>query len=203
MVSPRWIPFLSLEEKSSYVAFTTTEAFATVSRRGAHCHEKNRQLEMASTLSRRKGVGTPRRNNGAGSSGPTPFSARESMSHTNGAPHGTGVWETGRLERSLPSVHHHSTMSSSSHHHQHHHQQAVLHNNYNASSGKNGYKTACRDRWINTSKTMMGERAEVAMSSGCIYEGVIHVLTPSGPTPGGSRSMYQVRTRGNREVFLR
>lgn len=54
------------------------------------------------------------------------------------------------------------------------------------------YRVACRDRWINVTKTMMGERAEIVTVNGCTYEGVIHVLTPVDPAPGGTRGLYQV-----------
>lgn len=59
-----------------------------------------------------------------------------------------------------------------------------------------GYKVACRDRWINVTKTMMGEKAEIVTMSGCTYEGVFHVLTPVDPMPGqqgrNNGGMYQV-----------
>lgn len=65
----------------------------------------------------------------------------------------------------------------------------------NDGSGGNGpspfsaYDAACRDRWVNVSKNMMGERAEIAMSCGTIYDGVIHVIAPAV----GSRGVYQVK----------
>lgn len=47
---------------------------------------------------------------------------------------------------------------------------------------------------MNVTKTMMGERAEITTISGCVYEGVFHVLTPGDdPRPGGKRGMYRVR----------
>lgn len=47
---------------------------------------------------------------------------------------------------------------------------------------------------MNVTKTMMGERAEITTTSGCVYEGVFHVLTPGDdPRPGGKRGMYRVR----------
>lgn len=57
-----------------------------------------------------------------------------------------------------------------------------------------GYKVACRDRWMNVTKAMMGERAEITITSGCVYEGVFHVLSPGeDPRPGAKRGMYRVR----------
>lgn len=48
---------------------------------------------------------------------------------------------------------------------------------------------------MNVTKTMMGERAEITTTNGCVYEGVFHVLNPAGddPRPGGRRGMYRVR----------
>ena len=47
---------------------------------------------------------------------------------------------------------------------------------------------------MNVTKTMMGERAEITTTDGCVYEGVFHVLTPADdPRPGGKRGMYRVR----------
>ena len=41
---------------------------------------------------------------------------------------------------------------------------------------------------------MAGERSEVTTTSGCVYEGVCHVITPGDPAAGGTRGMYQVRS---------
>ncbi len=47
---------------------------------------------------------------------------------------------------------------------------------------------------MNVTKAMMGERAEIATTSGCVYEGVFHVLSPGeDPRPGAKRGMYRVR----------
>lgn len=148
-------------------------------------------LAMAALPSRHRnkgGIGggsTPRRN-GAGGGGPASFAARESPGSNNGAPRGSGAWGTGRLGRSFPPAR--QTTMPHNHHHHHHHVQT-------SSSAGDAYKVACRDRWINVTKTMMGERAEITTTSGCVYEGVFHVLTPVDPTPGGTRGMYQVCVR--------
>lgn len=57
------------------------------------------------------------------------------------------------------------------------------------------YKVACRDRFINLTSTMMGERAEVTTVNGCVYDGVLCVLTPRDPEPSGTRGCYKVCVR--------
>lgn len=62
-----------------------------------------------------------------------------------------------------------------------------------ARAASDAYKVACRDRWINVTKTMMSERAEIITTNGCTYEGVFHLLTPVNVLPDGNRGLYQVR----------
>lgn len=137
------------------------------------------------TLPRRKGLGgpglgatTPRR----GSHGSS-FGSRDHGGSSGSTPRGgpgpppPNAW--GRVERSSAPPPAAVAMSPSS------------------IPAGDAYKVACRDRWINVTKTMMGERAEVVMLSGCTYDGVFFVLTPVDPTPGqqqGRRGgMYTVR----------
>lgn len=150
---------------------------------------------MASTISRRKSLGNPRRNEGAGGSSPNPFFARESTGQTHVTPNCTWAWGAGRLDRSSFSGHPHSAMPTPWAQQQHHQQQQqqLQHQSSHARSSKDEYTIACRDRWLNVSKTMMGERAEIAMYCGSIYEGVIHAIAPKGPTPGGTHCSYQVK----------
>lgn len=107
-----------------------------------------------------------------------------------GSSGGTGAWGTGRLDRSSPvfSASKQQQGSSGGGGDQQQQQHPA------GASGSSSYKMACRDRWMNVTKTMMGERAEITTTSGCVYEGVFHVLTPGDdPRPGGKRGMYRVR----------
>lgn len=105
-----------------------------------------------------------------------------------------GAWGSGRLERSAPAFsaskqQHGGGGGSGSVPQQQQQQQHSA-----GAPGSDGYKMACRDRWMNVTKTMMGERAEITTTSGCVYEGVFHVLTPGDdPRPGAKRGMYRVR----------
>ena len=138
---------------------------------------------MAAIPSRQRnknGIGggsTPRRH---GAGGGAPFSSRDSTGHNNGTVRGTGAWGTGRLERSSP---HFSHQAKAPPQQQHYHGQS-----------SHGDRVACRDRWINITKTMVGEKSEVTTTNGCVYEGVCHVITPGDPAAGGTRGMYKVRS---------
>lgn len=97
---------------------------------------------------------------------------------------GTGAWGSGRLDRSLPARHGNGGDAGG--------QQQQRSPSAAGVNAGDGYKVACRDRWMNVTKTMMGERAEITTISGCVYEGVFHVLT-AGNDPGGKRGVYRVR----------
>ncbi|CAM9830872.1 unnamed protein product, partial [Ectocarpus sp. 6 AP-2014] len=137
-----------------------------------------------------------------GTAGGSSFSSRDSPrgnsnSSANGGgstPRGSGnsgmgAWGSGRLERSAPAF--------SASKQQHGGGGSVPQQQHSAGApGSDGYKMACRDRWMNVTKTMMGERAEITTTSGCVYEGVFHVLTPGeDPRPGAKRGMYRVIMR--------
>lgn len=142
---------------------------------------------MAAIPSRQRnknGIGggsTPRRH---GAGGGAPFSSRDSPGHNNGTVRGTGAWGTGRLERSSP---HFSHQAKAPPPQQHYHGQS-------SHGSGDGYRVACRDRWINVTKTMVGERTEVTTTNGYVYEGICHVITPGDPAAGGTRGMYKVRS---------
>ena len=150
---------------------------------------------MAAIPSRQRnknGIGggsTPRRH---GAGGGAPFPSRDSPSHNNGTVRPSGAWGTGRLERSSPHFSHQAKAAPLAPQHQSSH-----------GSSSDAYRVACRDRWINITKTMMGERTEITTISGCVYEGVCHVVTPGDPTGSGARGMYQVHFafNFNRSLF--
>lgn len=100
---------------------------------------------------------------------------------------GMGAWGSGRLERNSPARQGNGSDAGGQ-------QQQRSPSSAGGGNVRDGYRVACRDRWMNVTKTMMGERAEITTTSGCVYEGVFHVLTPGDdPTPGGKRGMYRVR----------
>lgn len=113
-------------------------------------------------------AGASPRHSGNGS-----FSARESPGNGAPPPHPRGAWGAGRANCS-----------------------EVQRSSGDASKPppqqSSAYTAACRDRWVNITKAMMGEKTEIASINGCVYEGVFHVLTPADPKPGGTRGMYQV-----------
>lgn len=112
----------------------------------------------------------PRHSTGSGPPSSTFGSSRDQA--TNSTPRATGAWGTGGVgsgsrvsERSSPA----------------------------RPAGGDAYKVACRDRWIDVTRTMMGQKAEITTTDGCTYEGVFHVLTPAEPAPGSTGGLYKVR----------
>lgn len=170
---------------------------------------------MRSSSSNKNSMGGGSRGGGGGFSTSSRDSPRHgsSTSSTNGGTNGTaprgnsggtGAWGSGRPSFAAPPK---QQQQQQQHGHGHGHghgsnsssstgsQQQQRSSSTAAAAVGDGYKLACRDRWMNVTKTMMGEHAEITTTSGCVYEGVFHVLNPAGddPRPGGRRGMYRVR----------